>query len=295
MGTREYTHKHTLSKLLIKVSPHNAGIVYFFLYSVIVFGAVWKYNLWLPTSTHNGILLEPSALVNDLVFQPMLVAYFFWTNYSIPKLTKDIKGVFLSKNHYEMVVGQLNKRLSIKWLPYCFLIISTIFVIFAFMSYTSLISWGFTNAPLPTWWSEHPLIFLIASPLILFSSYALLTIVYRYFVLVRCLNHWFKSGQIVIDPWHKDRAGGLGAIGKFSANLGYFLGVIAAMFSLSILQDPNNFFKDGILMISIGIYFVVAPILFFAPIISAKEAMQNYRDEQMKIPATKLGREFVKT
>lgn len=292
MAVLSFTNKNKYFRIIDRVNPISALIVYLLLYLSIILWAAWKYNLWFPTTTRNGLLTEPSALINDLLFQPCIVAYYFWSDHAIMDLFDSIKEAFISENHYKRVVSQLDHRLNNKRQAYYFWAFSICFTIFAYASYSTGIRWGFQNAPLATWWSEHPIIYLIASPLIIFSCYASLTLGYRFIAHNRSLADLFDTDQLKVLP--KDKDGGLGPIGKFSANLSWMIAVTAGMFLFSALQTPHNFYKDVILMSGIGIYILVAPILFFAPMMSAHSAMVNYKNKQRQIVSNEWYREFEK-
>jgi hypothetical protein len=281
MSTRRLPTKNKLFRLVKWFTPERAGIIYFFFYFAILMGAAWKHNLWLPTSSRNGLLREPSALINDLIFQPMIIVYYVWTRFSIARLLDEISENFLDRQAIEKVRFNYHQFVNQRRLHASFIVCTGVFAAIAYSIYTARIGLGFKDAPLPTWWSEHPTIYLIAVPLIALSCYAMITIGYRLITLIRCLGELFATDQIVIFLKHPDNAGGLGAIGKFSANLGWFLSVIGFMLSVSIIQNPENFYKDVMLLASIGIYLCMAPFLFLAPIRSAHSAMKAYHDKRI--------------
>jgi hypothetical protein len=127
----------------------------------------------------------------------------------------------------------------------------------------------------------------VRSPIDGLTLYALTIAVYDVIVIVSALNGMLENPRIRrirVAPFHPDGAGGMGSIGRFAANLGYGIGTIGLSLSLAAIQDPASVvsMSNYSLVIEIGIYLVLAPILFVIPLWTAHSTMVASRDHLQK-------------
>ena len=87
-----------------------------------------------------------------------------------------------------------------------------------------------------------------------------------------------------MQPFHPDKAGGLGAVGRFVANIGYGIGAMGLFLLLVWLQSSINAttLNNLLLIAMLIVYVLLAPTSFFIPLWSAHIAMLAYRNRLSK-------------
>jgi hypothetical protein len=94
----------------------------------------------------------------------------------------------------------------------------------------------------------------------------------------------FSRQSIRVQPFHPDRAGGLGAVGRFVANIGYGIGAMGLFLLLVwLLNSVNSTILSSLMLIAMFMmYVLLAPVSFFIPLWSAHVAMLAYRKRLSK-------------
>lgn len=119
--------------------------------------------------------------------------------------------------------------------------------------------------------------------------YGRLVIILSYFMIGvvthKCIvTVWFMrkalNYDIVIQPMHPDRAGGLRSIGRLSVAVNYFLGLIIIFFSLLIMFHPNARQQPLYLLIFV-LFYILAPILLFLSLSKAYKKMAAKKKEAL--------------
>jgi hypothetical protein len=100
------------------------------------------------------------------------------------------------------------------------------------------------------------------------------------------LNRLFKEFEVGIRILHPDGAGGLSPLGKFSANIGYVLGIYGIGLVVGNLsearisgQDYLSVVTQPYVLILWGLYLLLAPVIFFLPLGVAHSTMKKAKDE----------------
>lgn len=259
----------------LRISPVNLAILFSILYAITNLFCALYFNAWLPRGNTHGLSNEPSVWISDFILQPVIVGYFFWIQFAGKKVVESImdEGILDDSEDSRQILNNTSKYLQ-KPFPSLLSLAIGLAGIYVF-------NLMFTNtalSPSPTWITIHPFIVWIRLPFLFITIYSLIMLIYDSVILIIMLNQLFKKIYIQIEPSHPDNAGGLSSIGGFSTNFGYLIGVFGIVFSVGILQNPSNFFRDYPLMLSIGFYIILAPVIFFLPLWTAHEAMLKYRE-----------------
>ena len=145
-------------------------------------------------------------------------------------------------------------------------------------------------SPYSSWLTAHPLITFVRAPVIFIVVYALIFVVIDLIIIARVLNILMGKSRVKIEPFHPDKAGGLGFIGRFTANLSYLIGVLGILLFSRILQNPQSLYDERsyVLLLGIGLYLVMAPIFFFLPLRMTHVAMVNFRNNLLGEIAHKI-------
>ena len=130
-----------------------------------------------------------------------------------------------------------------------------------------------------------------------FLAFYLLTIaVYDLVVVTLAINDLFRHQRIQVQPFHPDKAGGLGAVGRFVANIGYGIGAMGLFLLLVWLQSSINAttLNNLLLIAMLIVYVLLAPTSFFIPLWSAHTAMLAYRDRLGKVVSQEFDGAFAR-
>jgi len=139
-----------------------------------------------------------------------------------------------------------------------------------------------------TWVSANISSFIVSEIIwfILFGVTALFG--FRILNTIWWINESFKRFNINVRPLFPDGAGGLQPLSRFSIQLGYMLSVFGVELVLNQIQ--TGYIRTGNLGVITWefdtifvwiIYFVLAPILFFAPIGAAHDAMLEAKNREL--------------
>lgn len=128
-----------------------------------------------------------------------------------------------------------------------------------------------------------PVVSFIRAPFWFFTFYALIYTVYNILVTILSLRTLFRSCDVIPLPLHPDRCGGLAAISRYATVIGLGMGAVGLYISASVVYEVRNGTLEQALPVLLTIipYLVCAPILFFWPLGTAHEAMQNAKDEEL--------------
>jgi hypothetical protein len=132
----------------------------------------------------------------------------------------------------------------------------------------------------------------------LFALYSVLISVIFVAITIYWLYQTFNKFRINIRPLHPDHSGGLSPLGNFSLRLSYFIVVIG--FILIVTPITRNYVVDGSLsfrwttelLLSLSFYLLLAPIVFFAPISVAHNAMLTAKSNLLLRIANRFDKEF---
>ena len=109
------------------------------------------------------------------------------------------------------------------------------------------------------------------------------------------LNRFFYEFSVEIAPLHPDKAGGLRILGEYALTTGLFVGAIGLTFGMGVLRARLN---PAVLApefyISMIVYFLMAPVLFFAPLIQAHSLMRKAKGALLAEVAEQFDLEYRK-
>jgi hypothetical protein len=122
---------------------------------------------------------------------------------------------------------------------------------------------------------------LVGLPLATVGVYMVCMIAAKEFATIYALRHLFQGEAFRLVPLHPDGCGGLQALSKYALTFGYFLAVAGLGLALLSVQSINGgaeqFAKDYILHLGLGLYVVLAPLTFFASVGTAHARMAAHK------------------
>ena len=270
----------------LKLSPWWVFVVVLAFNVVINFGFVIIFDAWGPVQTRTGEISlgfsqEPAGWAIDFLAQPMVFAMAMW----LQNAGEGMMSSLLRDGH---VIPHPGVHDALAWgrrkLQSKFLFIAAGITSFVVQSFVVLLETGYLGDHNPTWVNVHPAIFLTRSIVALFAYYFLAVIVFSLAIIIMTLNRIMKIDNVVnIKIYHPDDAGGLGAIGRFMANIGYLVFTFGMVVVMLFVQARifSGFNTGWLIAASVGLaaYTLVSPVFFLWPLLSTHRAMLKYRDQ----------------
>ena len=253
--------------------------------SVDLFGAL-KFNALLPNAVSKGWAAEPASWLYHGLLQPILIGYFYWLQRAGGQVFADLAGkkAFEPREHLTDQFARCRRRFQNRWASYATAMASLLFTGWFVLAFTQTLF----RSPYPSWLTVSPVLVIIRVPFVFIAFYSLVVVIYDLVVIIIALNDLFTNLRIHIEAMNPDRAGGIGAIGRFSANLGYGIGIMGLALSLSIIQAPSIsvVLNDYSILTAITLYLLFAPLIFLSPLWTAHLAMMKCRDRLLSENST---------
>ena len=257
-----------------RVTPLGAGLILAALNLLINGGLAFRSGTWLNGPAGMGLLNDYEVLVTVVLFQPTVMATFCWLPHGIQRLYAGIakEGVFESEDVLQLSYESLRKRLQVPFLvPF-----ALVWAVFScFVEY-----YAFFRPLISSWFQEQPGAFWVRLPLELLFYFMFAMGFYDLAVVLTAVRKVFRENPVRVQPLHPDHAGGLGAVGRFTANIGYAVGAVGLFLTIVLFQRPPDTTLLYNIMIGFmfALYFGMAPIGFYFPLWSAHDAMLSVRD-----------------
>ena len=149
------------------------------------------------------------------------------------------------------------------------------------------------NNDIPLWYNSAP-VFLAARSLlvILPTAFAAFSLIGR--AIVNTLVFKSTLRNVTVHPFHPDRAGGLHPLGRYAVKTTYIIalvGIVIALAEYAAYRDrtiaTSYYFHLGIVL-----YIIVAPLSFFAPLGTARNAMLKAKDALLLQISKQFNRDF---
>ncbi len=224
------------------------------LYTRLVYSAaLWTYYAWIPS----GIVEVIKGLVGNRVVQlPARPA----------GTTASDDGSLAS------FVAEMQLSFSNRWPTLGLLLLAAV---------------AYFGIQLPSWQIRGATA-TIATPLsLVLSSVVSILDIYIVLRLLLCCSlgiYWFwqifKRFKVNVRPLHPDRAGGLSPLGNFALRLSYLMALhgvllVLAPITRSFLMSATFGFRfQPDILVGLGIYTLIAPAVFFAPLAVAHSSMR---------------------
>lgn len=274
-----------VSKLLgrIKFSPVILFFVLFILNLIINVSLALSFGAWSSTGSRKGLFDDLAGCAIDFLMQPIIITYFVWIQTSGNELINSLfkEGILKPDKQLKKDLDrrkQLIESPAVYYFTATLTIMSSIWFVVTYTNY-------FGPTASHGWLTASPIITWVRLPIFALAIYSVLLLLYDLAILIIALNKIFQKSKIKLNPLHPDRAGGMGAIGKFFANLGYAIGVIGLTESLVVISEPIRVYTNSTLFFSllmIILYILFTPIIFFLPLLSSHKAMLQYKDNLLK-------------
>jgi hypothetical protein len=232
-----------------------------------------------------GFLDDPSTYTN-LVSGTLVVAYYLWLPRGIATLfqglgTNDVIGAprTASARTVADFLAAVRASFGRRWWFILALALTLIGMVgFVRPSYLDL------RADQSAWWTADDASLALSFIWTLIDVYCVFFVFVYSVLTIYWLARLFRGFEIVVRPLHPDRAGGLAPLGTFTLMLSYIITLVGLV--LVITPITRNYVAEGDfefrwtaeLVLGLGAYVVVAPVVFFAPLSVAHNAMREAKD-----------------
>ncbi|MBP8130346.1 MAG: hypothetical protein KA184_12275 [Candidatus Hydrogenedentes bacterium] len=126
--------------------------------------------------------------------------------------------------------------------------------------------------------------------IVILNFFMIALVLYKCAVTTWFLNHLF-SLDIIIQPMHPDRSGGLKPIGDLAVTMTYFILLLIVYVSMLVVFDRFAVRKKGFILIFIFLY-LAAPVLLFLPLSGAHGKMVEAKSREMQFIDELYQREY---
>ena len=221
------------------------------------------------TPTRRGLLNDGGWWILDFVVIPIIFGYYVWLCQAPESVVRKLEesGVLVPG---EKDVRDASRLLASRWPTYLSLALSAVMAILFFLMVL--------GTP-PIWWNSSLLTSGLNVLLYIPIYFAAFSAIFRYVVTTRALGRLLRN--VVLNPLHPDRAGGLRPLGQYALKTTYpitLLGIAAVLFEYWMYlggEFSTSYVTHGVVIL----YFVLAPVVFFLPLWSAHGAMRQAKEE----------------
>jgi hypothetical protein len=231
-----------------------------------------------------GLFQDTTAICVDFLLMPILGGYYLWSINGTNNIVEELRTsrVLVDKPGSEKAVEKPNAKPAKDPVFQLALAVSTVVTIWLFGSFTG---WLFGEKSIG-WLNNGPLLPWFRIPMWFLAMYTLFYAVINIVSTIFALRQLFREQSITISPWHPDRCGGIRGISRYSLALSYGLAIVGAVASVLIVQEigTQSETTSGIYYIGwlgIGIYIILAPLVFFWPLGTAHQLMKEAKSKYL--------------
>jgi hypothetical protein len=252
----------------LRLTPVRVGVVMF------AIACIWR--LVIPLGFRMRFPPSLDGTVLSFIELPFFWAYFIWSKEQIAHLFNSVihnnllHGV--PEEKYNKFVSKVNFTYSKKWFYLLTALISLILTTIQVVMYYP------NNSDI--WYEpyKYPLYAFGEMLTYTLSQYIVVTIILTELILIGYLKEFFDDFEIRVHFDYPDKAGGWGEIGRHATGMSIFAVIFGVwMTGMTISAEAQFAFPLPIKAFFWFLFSLIAPIVFFAPLLSAHWAMQKYK------------------
>ncbi len=286
VSTPPLTNNEWLARIIARFpfGPISLAVIWVALCAVRDITLALCFDAWSPqitaTSVRDGLSSQPPAWFFNWIAPAVMLGYYSWIQSAGRTLFKELieEGIFTSETHLKTELTKTHRRFRSRIAPYMATLVGLAYSLWYIWTYAIFPD----KAPYPTWVTAHPAIVLVNVPLIFVALYALAMVLYDLAAVFIALGRLVKQQTFRVEPLNPDGAGGLGAIGRFSANLSYGIGVFGLSLFLGAIFGGSYTAKNYPLFALIALYVLGVLLVFFLPLWSTHTEMTKFRSRLVK-------------
>lgn len=226
-----------------------------------------------PASSRTAFLEDEFYFLSETILVPVVWGFYLWICKSPKEVLSKLQEAEVLKLRDEDI-NPAKKILGNRWVIWMIAIIGLIAAQQYYFQYADFFP--------RVWYNTHLVFLLLRSVLVIFpAAFAGCSIIIRGVINVIVFKHILKG--VNVNPLHPDRAGGLLPLGQYALTTTYLIalaGIVAAFAEYSAIQK-GTFATATFFHLAIVVYIIAAPISFFAPLGTARSAMQEAKNSLM--------------
>jgi type IV secretory pathway VirB3-like protein len=144
----------------------------------------------------------------------------------------------------------------------------------------------------PLWFNSNPFYLALHILVWAFTYFAALSAILRLIMNARVFNRVLKN--VVLHPLHPDKSGGLLPLGQYALTTTYPIALMGtiAMFAEYWVYTRNEFSTAYMVHGMVLLYFVLAPLVFVAPLWAAHDSMLRAKEDMMIQISRQFNKDF---
>ena len=234
-----------------------------------------------------GVFDDWTVLVNELITVPVVAGYYLWQPSAMQALYDGIsEKIGPSPLARARAMEYVRPVRWPGWAAVAFIIgiLEASFIQYLYLNSTVLI------------WENINTVMLVSTFLVrLFTFYMLVYIIVRQIFMIIGLNRLFSELSVKIAPLHPDKAGGLRILGDYVLSLSLMIGAVGLYFGMGFLRrELNPLVITAEFYVLLTIYFVLAPLFFFLPVIQVHRRMKEAKRKLLTEVAEQFDIEYRK-
>jgi hypothetical protein len=247
-----------------------------------------RYRVFTSASATPGLLQDLTALLADLLVYEAIGVIYLWTTEGATTLFNTLNEAKLFKSPH-VVSDTIERVRGIYASPGAFVAALTIAILNTFSQVGAYMQW----LPWKTvggYIELAPAISFLRAPFWFLGLYGLVFAVFNIFTTIAVLRRLFRNKELHLSPLNPDKCGGLSSINAYTQKLAYGVAVIGLIVSVAMIYEINNgnLLNAYPILLAVGLYIVLAPLIFFLPLGTAHDAMRKAKDEELMIIANEF-------
>ena len=284
------------------VPPVLVGIAYTVLFNLLRGFSAWSAGYLSTSGTVIGFVNDPSVYTN-FVIGLVMFTYYAWIPRGIVAVFEGLgesgvigdavssKGDRAGYASYSALVDDMVSQLGKWWWPAIALAVSTTVTL-------TLLLPQYLALGKSAWWTAATFPLIVCLGWFLIGFYGLLVVLFYSVLSVVWLRKLFTGFAVRVRPLYPDGAGGLASLGNFTLKLSYMIAFVGMI--LVVTPITRNYVAVGTLqfrwtpelLTGLGVYVVSAPIVFFAPLSVAHQAMKDAKHQLLLNIARRFDAEY---
>ncbi|MBI5304311.1 MAG: ABC transporter ATP-binding protein [Chloroflexi bacterium] len=238
-------------------------------------------DLLMDRNGTGGLLNDYGWWALQLTSLPATIFYFLWAPDGIRAVLRKLianrvitlpSGDESAENGYADFMRRFDQNYSRGVWALLSLVGAFVFVAFMVPVYRTFKYWAVLNTF--AFWYIQFFWFVLA--------FLVCLLVLRSVIVILWFNRLFQEFPVNIKPLHKDGAGGLAPLGNFSVKIGYLVSIYGIASAVTVLTQSylatgqlGTVILNPPLVMMLGAYLILSPLVFFAPISIAHAAMDR--------------------
>lgn len=265
-------------------SPLQVALSIYGLALLSSFLIAWTAGTLFPNQTALALLEDEFYFLSETIMVPVIWGYYLWICQAPANVLTELAEADVLEPRAEDV-NRAKEILENHWVIGAVILIAGLASLIYYLQYADFF-------PL-LWYNTRLEFLLLRSILVIFpTAFAGCSLLARGIINVLVFKRVLRG--VNVNPLHPDRAGGLLPLGQYALRTTYLIalaGIVAALAEYSAIQK-GTFSTATFFHLAILVYVIAAPVTFFAPLGTARNAMRVAKDSLMLRISKQFNKDF---